>query len=230
MEENMNMTAERSLEIITEQIAQSRKAVSKSTGQSLYVAGFCTMAMAMAVAIVNIIAMNNGFTPIGHLLWFLLPVIIWLAMRSINKKQAHAPVNLVSSLVGKTWWTFAALVLGFFILASLWNVLIIRWLSSDPMVIVSQQVAITPVIILLMGMAISITGHILKSKWLVWFGIIGSLVVAVGDYSGIMGAILARISSIHTVGIWHNVSPCLSVFLFALIGLMLPGLMLKHQK
>ena len=35
MEEMKNMTAERSLEIITEQIAQSRKAVSKSTGQSL---------------------------------------------------------------------------------------------------------------------------------------------------------------------------------------------------
>ena len=33
----MNMTAERSLEIITDQIAQSRRAVSKVTGQSLFV-------------------------------------------------------------------------------------------------------------------------------------------------------------------------------------------------
>ena len=43
----MNMTAERSLEIITEQIAQSRKAVSKDVGQSLYVSGLCTMGMAL---------------------------------------------------------------------------------------------------------------------------------------------------------------------------------------
>ena len=37
----MNLTAERSLEIITKQIAQSRKAVSKEVGQSLFIAGLC---------------------------------------------------------------------------------------------------------------------------------------------------------------------------------------------
>ena len=232
MEENMNMTAERSLEIITEQIAQSRKAVSKRTGQSLYVAGMCTMGMAVVVAMVNIAAVNNGFSPLGHLLWFVLPVVIWLAMRKINNKErVHAPESFVASLVGKTWWTFGVLVLGFFILANVWNVLIVHLATDvEPVVAVSQQVKITPVIILLMAMAISITGHILKSNWLVWFGIIGGLVVAVGDYAGIISAILARTCSIKTVGVWHFVSPCLSVFLFALIGLMLPGLMLKRQK
>ena len=35
MEENSNMTAERSLEIITKQIEQSRKSVSKDVGMSL---------------------------------------------------------------------------------------------------------------------------------------------------------------------------------------------------
>ena len=45
MEENMNLTAERSLEIITKQIAQSRKDVSKDVGLSLYIAGLCTMGM-----------------------------------------------------------------------------------------------------------------------------------------------------------------------------------------
>ena len=64
MEENMNLTAERSLEIITEQIERSRRAVSKDTGQSLFVSGLCTMGMAVIVAIVNIIAGNNGFMPI----------------------------------------------------------------------------------------------------------------------------------------------------------------------
>ena len=43
MEETKNMTAERSLQIITEQIAQSRKAVSKDVGRSLYVLGLCGM-------------------------------------------------------------------------------------------------------------------------------------------------------------------------------------------
>ena len=223
MEDN-NMTAERSLEIITEQIAQSRKAVSKSTGQSLYVAGLCTMATAVVVGIIN----YTCATPLGHLLWFALPVVIWLAMRNMNKEQAHAPASFVASLVGKTWWTFAAIVIGFFILAGLWNFLIGR--LCEPSVYASQHVNITPVIILLMSMAISITGHILKSKWLVWFGIIGGLVVAVGDYAHITGTILSLFYAPNTIGLWHFVSPCLSIFLFALIGLWLPGLMLKRQK
>ena len=53
MEENKNLTAERSLEIITEQIEQSRRTVSQSTGQALYVSGLCTVAMSGVVAIVN---------------------------------------------------------------------------------------------------------------------------------------------------------------------------------
>lgn len=224
MEDNNNMTAERSLEIITEQIAQSRKAVSKSTGQSLYVAGLCTMATAVVIGIIN----YTCATPLGHLLWFALPVVIWLAMRNMNKEQAHAPTSFVASLVGKTWWTFAAIVIGFFILAGLWNFLIGR--LCEPSVYTSQHVNITPVIILLMSMAISITGHILKSKWLVWFGIIGGLVVAVGDYAHITGTILSLFYAPNTIGLWHFVSPCLSIFLFALIGLWLPGLMLKRQK
>lgn len=64
MEETMNMTAERSLEIITEQIVQSRKAVSKDVGQSLYVLGLYTMGMAVVVSLINYFSL----TPLGHLL------------------------------------------------------------------------------------------------------------------------------------------------------------------
>ena len=103
----MNLTAERSLEIITEQIERSRRAVSKDTGQSLFVSGLCTMGMAVIVTFVNIIAGNNGFMAIGHLLWIILPLIIWLIMRHLNKNHTQPPVDLVGSLMGKTWWTFA---------------------------------------------------------------------------------------------------------------------------
>ena len=41
MEENKNLTAERSLEIITAQIERSRKTVSKDAGLSLFIAGLC---------------------------------------------------------------------------------------------------------------------------------------------------------------------------------------------
>ena len=39
MEENNNLTAERSLEIITEQIERSRRIVAKDTGELLFISG-----------------------------------------------------------------------------------------------------------------------------------------------------------------------------------------------
>ena len=77
MEENMELTAERSLEIITEQIEKSRQAVSKDMGQWLFVTGLITMLMAVIVASVNWLTL----TPLAHLLWFAFPLIIWLVMK-----------------------------------------------------------------------------------------------------------------------------------------------------
>ncbi len=229
MEDLNNMTAERSLEIITEQIERSRRAVSKTTGQSLYISGLCTMGMAVVVAIVNLLLANTEFMAFGHLLWFALPVIIWLAMRNIHKRSEPVPTTLIGSLVGKTWWTFAVFVLGFFLMAFLWNK-ILALSVDDPTAYLAHRVNITPIIILLMGMAITITGHILKSKWLVWFGIIAALVVSVGDYAGLGTMLLARMGApVTTVGQAQFLLPCLSVFLFAFVGLMLPGMKLKNS-
>ena len=230
MEEKNNLTAERSLEIITEQIERSRRTVSKSTGQSLYAAGICTMGMAVVVAIVNLLILQNGFSPLGHLLWLVLPVIIWLALRNIYKRREPAPVSLIGTLVGKTWWTFAFIVLGFFLLAILWN-FVLSHSVEDPMAYMVHHVRIQPIIILLMGMAVAITGHILKSKWLVWFGVIASLVIAIGDFAGLGTMILARVGvSPSMVVRAASVLPCLSVLFFAFFGLMLPGLLLKRER
>ena len=221
----MNLTAERSLEIITEQIAQSRKAVSKDVGQLLYVSGLCTMGMAVVVTVINIVAGNNGFTPFGHWLWVVLPVIIWLF---IHKGNAHAPVNFVGALVGKTWWTFAVVVLSYFLLCNLFNFIMARLLPTQEFVI--RSIRIMPVIMLMMAMAVSITGHILKIRWLVWFGIIGGLIVGIGSSIDIVSFILGQLYPLSTVAAWRFIQPCPSVFLFALVGLTLPGWMLKKQK
>lgn len=109
------------LEIITQQIEQSRRDVSRRTGQSLFVAGLCTMGMAIVVAAVNLILFENGYGGLGHLLWLLLPAVIWLASRQSNKDHEPAPVSIIGKLVGKTWLTFAIFALGFFIFSTIWN-------------------------------------------------------------------------------------------------------------
>ena len=225
MEENANLTAERSLEIITEQIERSRNVVAKDTGQSLYLSGLATMGTAVMVALAN----GLSASPMGHLLWLVLPIIIWLIMRIHNKKQVQAPVSLVGTLVGKTWWTFGGIVIGFYLFALIWNYLALR-LFDNPATAVQAMVTITPVIILLMGMAVAITGHILKRRWLVLFGILGGLLVAFCEYSGVISTLIVISSaSARTIIVWELITPCLSVFLFSLIGLVIPGWMLKKQ-
>ena len=220
MEEKSNMTAERSLEIISEQIAQTRHAVSKITGEALYVAGLCTMATAVVIAIIN----SVSETPFGNLLWLLLPVVIKQSSRNIYKTPA--PESLIGTLVGKTWLTFAVFSLTYFVIAHIWNFVMIRFYSQMP----ASQLPISMVIVLFMGMAVTITGYILKKKWLVWAGIVGGLAIAACCMIGLITWLLITCGvSMHTIAIIQISSYCLYIFLFAFVGLMLPGLMLKKQ-
>lgn len=227
MEENKNLTAERSLEIITEQIEQSRRTVSQSTGQALYVSGLCTVAMSGIVAIVNYVSK----TPLGHLLWLVLPVIIWIALRNIFKKRQHEPVSFVGTLVGKTWWTFAIFTVVFFVLSILWNVIAPRLLSPTQMIFFDGGIGTAPTIMLLMGMAVTMTGHILRSSWLVVFGIVGGLMIFAWEGFGIGRAILVELTGKSYTELYEpsTTLTCLSVLLFAFVGLVIPGMMLKKQ-
>ena len=232
MEENSNMTAERSLEIITKQIEQSRRAVSKTTGQSLYISGICIMCTAVLVAVVNLITMSQGMIGIGHLLWFLLPVVIWQLSRKYIKDSEHAPVSLVSSMIAKTWITFGYFGIGFFIIALIWGLVAPRLLS--PSEYVGSQIRVAPVIVLLMGMAITMTGHILKQRWLVTFGIVAGLLCFAWEHFHIGEAIVMRFVSMDspiaiTAAAISSSLPCITIFIFALVGLLLPGMMVKKQ-
>ena len=227
MEEQNNLTAERSLEIITEQIERSRRAVSKDTGQFLYIAGLMTMGTAVVAALINYFTINaGGMFPgwWGHFLWFVLPFFIMWTIRYIDK--GNAPVSLVGTHVRKVWWTFAIFALFYAVYTVIWNRLAFMWNSPEAYPWLHRQAS--SVIIWMMSMAICLTGQILKKRWLVWLGIFGWLLIYL--VMVVPSFILIRIL---TPSEWARVSfinPCPSIFLFALIGLTLPGLMLKRQK
>lgn len=219
MEENMELTAERSLEIITEQIEKSRRAVSKDTGRWLFVAGLTTMLMAVIVASVNILTR----TPLAHLLWFALPVVIWLVMKYVNRNRVPVPESLVGTLVKKTWYTILAFALVYFVIATVWNRVL--QVYESPEVFLHAGMHITPTVITLLAVAVSITGLILKRNSLVWFGLLSFVILRCGIFSLLLGRLLsptefAKLSLIR---------PCELIFLFALVGLMLPGWMLKRE-
>jgi hypothetical protein len=229
MEENNNLTAERSLEIITKQIAQSRKTVSKDVGLSLFISGLCIIGVAIITIICALLTGNMAF----HLLYVLIPVLVIGIDRYVKRNKPKVPDSIIGTMVDKTWQTFGIFVLTFFLLSIPFNKLMLH----DALVVDNMQVyfqnRINPVriILLMMGMAVTINGYILKSKWMVWCGIIG----------GIGGFFWEAFCVTQTLLAWsrlpveyysaaQTIAPNLIMIVFTFIGLTLPGWMLKRQK
>ena len=229
MEENSNMTAERSLEIITEQIDKNRRAVSKTLGQSLYISGLCIMATSVLVAIINFLSQSAGLVGIGHLLWFLLPVAIWWLSRKYIKERTHTPTSLVGSLVAKTWQTFGIFAIGFFLIAIVCTAILIPQMTVAEYSVV--QIRVAPIIVLLMGMAIAMSGQILNQRWLVWFGVVAGLLCFVLEHFEVGASLLTKCVAIepYEATVFMSTLPCITIFIFGFVGLLLPGMMLKKQ-
>ena len=205
MEENRDLTAERSIEIIRTTIEQNRTNISKDVGRSMYIAGLSTMLLSVVVAFVNYFCV----TPLGHLLWFALPIVIYYLIKNMSSQYKSVPVNFVGRLIGKTWWTFAVITLSFFLFAIIWNLFLSRAETMD---------------VLLMGMTVAVTGHILKSKWLIGCGIIGGLLCFINESIGFVSMLFVIFggASVDTVGMIEFALPCVTYFVFAFIGLFLP--------
>ena len=227
MEEKDNLTAERSLEIITEQIERSRRVVAKDAGLSLYVAGLCTMGMALFIGLCIYFTANMAF----FLLYITLPVVIYFADRFAKRNQTKVPASFVGTMVNKTWQTFGIFVLSFFVFVNLYNILMGHTESPE----VYSRLVIHPfrIILLLMGMAITMNGYILKSRWLVWCGIVGGIGGFIWESFYVTQTIVAHLYPYlneNLTGMTYGLIPGIIVALFAFVGLTLPGLMLKRQK
>ncbi len=224
MEENSNMTAERSLEIITQQIEQSRQVVAKDTGLTLYVAGLCTMGIAILIGLCIFFTANTAF----YLLYIALPVIIYFADRYAKRNHPKVPASFVGTMVDKTWQTFGIFVLSFFVFAFLYNSFMARTESYE----VCSRLLIDPfrIILLLMGMAITINGYTLKSRWMVWCGIIGGIGGFIWESFYVTETIVGRLFPISdAVGIANGLIPGIVIAVLAFVGLTLPGMKLKNK-
>ena len=230
MEENSNMTAERSLEIITEQIDRSRKSVSKDVGMSLFISGLCIIGIAIITSICASLTRNMAF----HLLYVLVPVLVIGIDRYLKRNKPKVPASFIGTMVDKTWQTFGIFVLAFFVLSILFN----RLMLYDAMVADNIQVyfqnRVNPlrIVLLMMGMAVTINGYTLKSKWMVWCGIIGGIGGFFWESFCVTETLLARSNvPFEYYGILGTIAPNLMMAVFTFIGLMLPGwMLLKHNK
>ena len=229
MEDNNILTAERSLEIITEQIERSRKSVSEDVGMSLFIAGLCIIGVAFVTCICALLTGNMAF----HLLYVLIPFLVIGIERYIKRNKPKTPASLIGTMVDKTWQTFGIFVLAFFLLSILFNKLMLHdALVADNMQVYFQnRVSPVRIILLMMGMAVTINGYILKSKWMVWCGIIGGIGGFFWEAFCVTQTLIAR-SGLPLDYYWaaQAIAPNLIMAVFTFIGLTLPGWVLKRQK
>ena len=227
MEENINLTAERSLEIITEQITRSRQVVAKDTGESLYISGICTMGMALLIGLCIFLTGRMDF----YLLYMVLPVVIYFADRYAKRNKPKVPASFVGYMVDKTWQTFGIFALSFFVFGILYNYLMRQTETTE----VYLRLMVHPfrIILLLMGMAITINGYILKSRWMVVCGVIGGIGGFVWESFYVTQTLVGWLGNFadgNYMGLVAGMIPGFIIALFAFIGLLLPGMMLKRQK
>ena len=228
MEENINMTAERSLEIITEQIERSRKSVSEDVGMSLFISGICIIGVAFITIICALLTGNMAF----HLLYILLPLVIIGIDRYVKRNKPKVPASFIGKMVDKTWLTFGIFVLIFALLSIPFNNLMFHdaQVADNMQVYFQNRIKPISIIYLMMGMAVSVNGNILKSKWMVWCGIIGGI----GGFfwesfhvtETLIGWSRIPLDYFSTV---QTIAPNLMMAIFAFIGVTLPGWMLKKQ-
>ena len=199
MEEKSNLTAERSLEIITEQLERSRQTVARHTGQTLYISGLCLMGWALLIGLCICFTKNAAF----YLLYILLPLVIYVVDRYVNRNKPKVPDSFVGSMVNKNMQVYF-------------------------------QNRINPVriIYLMMGMVITINGYTLKSRWMVWCGIIGGIGGFFWEAFCMTETLTAKIiyyTNSNYFGIINGIFPSMIIAVFAFIGLTLPGWMMKKK-
>ena len=102
MEENNNMTAERSLEIITEQIERSQRTITKNAALPLMWWGVCVIVFAPLIAYL----WKNHGGPIWNTLWAVMWIIGFIGNWIIDKKKETVPSTFIIKTIDHVWSTF----------------------------------------------------------------------------------------------------------------------------
>ena len=189
METGNNLTPERSLALINETLESNRRAVLADSGKFFLLWGAALFVFSLAVWL----CWSRTGNPIWNLLWLGMPLAGYPAAAALVRKS-EVPQSFITRLLGAVWGVFA-----FFAFA-------VSGLAS------AFPIPLTLVIIVLLGLAESVSGVILKS----WPVIVAGAVVGLG------GACAA--------GALATAADQVLVFIGAAVVLVLTGVAVKLRK
>lgn len=189
METENKLTPERSLALINETLESSRRAVLADSGKFFLLWGAVLFVFSLAVWL----AWSRTGNPVWNLLWLGMPAVGYPAAAALARKSV-VPQSFITRLLGAVWGVFAFFAFSVSGLASVF------------------PIPLTMVIILLLGLAESVSGVILKS----W------PVIVAGAVAGLGGACAA--------GALATAADQVLVFTGAAVALVLTGLAIKLRR
>ena len=164
MEQNKEMTASESLQLITETFNKNRKDILRSSAKFFIFWG----ALLTAISLIIYLLWHFKGNPSWNFLWFTMPVIGYPLAALMGRYKDGQPQNEVSKMLGGVWGVFGAFAIT---------------LSAIAILLVPMNV--TLIIVIIMGLAECMSGVLLKN----WPIIIAGFLLGV---SGAVFAMLVK--------------------------------------
>lgn len=204
----MNLTAERSLEIIRESIERSQRAITKNSGLPLMWWGGLVVVFSL---LIEYLWKNHG-GPVWHCLWLVMWILGYVGNWYIDKKKETVPTTFVGKTIGYVWSTFGIFCGGIGLLLCFvgFGVIPVNYVVPDPYVNSLVYMNITSIITLCFGIASTIMGYVLKSSPIKICGL-------VAGFGGFFTALHFPMQQMYVMAA------------VAMIGLVVPGLILHFQ-
>ena len=164
MEQNKEMTAQESLALIAETVNNSRKSIVHRSGKYMIVWG---ISLTLISLLVYILWKTTGKADWNYL-GFAMPVIGLIPAFMLKKKETTPlPDNTVSRMLGGVWRTFGV----FAVSVSVFSILYAH-LGSNALTNIAIAISLSPMILLLFGMAETISGVAVKNRAIQVAGVI----------------------------------------------------------
>lgn len=169
MEENNNLTAERSLEIIRESIERSQRTITRNSALPMIWWGVCVVIFSFIIAFL----WKNHGGPVWNALWAVMWLVGYVGNWMIDKKNETVPTTFVGKSISYVWTTFGIFCGGIgFMFCFIGNGIL-------PLELIMPKVyafgCITSVISLCFGMGTTITGLIIRNRIIQVCGLIAGL-------------------------------------------------------
>ena len=156
--ENKEMTAQESLNIISEMMNNSRRAILRNSSKHFILWGI----LLVIISLVTYTMWHITGNPRWNCFWFAMPAIGFPMVRLLDKKESDVPQNVMNRQVGAIWLAYCAFALTLSIIA-----------------ILAVPMDLTLVIVIVFGFAECVSGILLKNWPIIICGFLLGIVGAV---------------------------------------------------